>query len=65
MTTMTLPRAVPRTVTTIDRLLLASSASLVAFVERRHDGNRLQHLDTAANVRSDAAAVRHLGILPR
>lgn len=65
MTTMTMPRAVPRLVTTFDRFLLASSAALLTMVERRHDNARLLRVDNATEARRDAAAVRHLGMLPR
>ena len=65
MTTMTLPRAVPRLVTTFDRFLLASSAALVTLVERRHDTARIERIETALNARRDASAVRHVGLLAR
>lgn len=65
MTTISLPRALPRTVTTFDRLLLASSAALLTMVERRHDNARLLRVDAATEARRDAAAMRHVGMLPR
>ncbi len=65
MSSITLPCVPLRTVTTFDRFLLASSAALVALVERRHDTARIERLEHVTTMRRDAAAVRHLGLLPR
>lgn len=65
MTTMILPRAVPRAESTFDRFLLAASAALVAMVEHRHDRARLMRFEAAVQARRDGAAFRHVGLLPR